>query len=93
MKKKKKNRNDNFANINWGKSYIKALGVYFGYDKKEIETLNWDNKLQAIKRILNKWKYRDLTFEGRILIFKTLALSQVVYLISSLIVPSWVIMK
>ena len=86
-----KNRNDNFANINWEKSYIKALGVYFGYDKKEIETLNWDNKLQAIKRILNKWKYRDLTFQGRILILKTLALSQVVYLISTLIVPSWVI--
>ena len=86
-----KNRNDNFANINWEKSYIKALGVYFGYDKKEIETLNWDNKLQAIKQILNKWKYRDLTFQGRILILKTLALSQVVYLISTLIVPSWVI--
>ena len=86
-----RNRNDNFSNINWRKSSIKALGVYFGYDKKEIEELNWKNKLQAIKNICNKWKYRDLTFQGRVLILKTLALSQVVYMVSSLSVPSWVI--
>ena len=43
-----RNRNDNFSNINWRKSSIKALGVYFGYDKKEIEELNWKNKLQAM---------------------------------------------
>ena len=86
-----KNRNDNFADINWSKSSIKALGVYFGYDHKEIEDLNWKNKLQNIKKILNKWKYRDLTFQGRVLILKSLALAQVVYLVSSLTVPSWVI--
>ena len=86
-----RNRNDNFSNINWRKNAIKALGVYFGYDKKEIEELNWKTKLQAIKNICNKWKYRDLTFQGRVLIVKTLALSQVVYMVSALSVPSWVI--
>ena len=86
-----KNRHDNFANINWNNESIKALGVYFGYNKTVIEEKNWKNKVETIKKILNKWHYRDLTMQGRILIIKTLALSQVVYLISSLCVPEWVI--
>ena len=32
-----KNRHDNFANINWNNESIKALGVYFGYNKTVIE--------------------------------------------------------
>lgn len=88
---KGRNRNDEFAGINWRRSYIKALGVYFGYNKQEVEDLNWKSKLEVIKKILNKWKYRELTFQGRILIIKTLALSQVVYLTSSLCTPIWVI--
>ena len=86
-----RNRGDNFADINWGKDSVKALGVFFGYNKQDIEERNWRSKVELIKKILNKWKYRDLTMQGRILIVKTLALSQVVYLISSLCVPSWVI--
>ena len=86
-----RNRGDNFADINWGKDSVKALGVFFGYNKQDIEERNWRSKVELIKKILNKWKYRDLTMQGRILIVKSLALSQVVYLISSLCVPSWVI--
>ena len=85
------NRNDNLGGLNWKNTCIKALGVHFGYNKHQIEELNWKNKIDKIKKILNRWKYRDLTFHGRILIIKTLALSQVVYLVSSLCVPSWVI--
>ena len=85
------NRNDNLAGINWKNISIKALGVHFGYNKQQVEDLNWKNKLDSIKTILNRWKYRDLTFHGRILIIKTLALSQVVYLVSSLCVPKWVV--
>ena len=86
-----RNRRDNFEGINWDKDSIKALGVYFGYNKQENEEKNWRNKIITIKQILNRWKYRDLTMQGRILIIKTLALSQIVYLISSLCVPEWLI--
>ena len=86
-----RNRGDNFADINWDKDSIKALGVYFGYNRNKIEDKNWKNKVEKIKSILNRWNYRDLTMQGRILIIKTLALSQVVYLVSSLYVPDWVI--
>ena len=86
-----KNRGDDFANINWEKNSIKALGVYFGYNEQEMEEKNWKSKIETIKKILNKWNYRDLSLHGRILIVKTLALSQVVYLLSSICVPTWVI--
>lgn len=42
-------RNDEFAGRNWRRSYIKALGVYFGYNKQEVEDLNWKSKLEVIK--------------------------------------------
>ena len=74
-----KNRNDNFAGINWQKDMVKALGVWFGYNKTETETRNWQSKLESIKDTLNTWSCRDLTFQGRVLIIKTLALSKIVY--------------
>lgn len=45
-----KNRSDTLAGINWGKQHVKALGVFFGYNKKEIEKLNWDTKIESIKK-------------------------------------------
>ena len=86
-----KNRGDNFADINWKNEVVKALGVHFGFNKKEIEEKNWRSKVENVKKILNKWKYRDLSMQGRILIVKTLALSQIVYLVSSICIPKWAI--
>ena len=85
------NRQDNLAGINWNKEVVKALGVYFGYNKNEIEVKNWQTKLDNIKSILTKWSIRDLTFQGRVQIIKSLALSQIVHLLSSLHVPNWLI--
>ena len=45
------NRKDTFAGINWGQNYVMALGVYFGYNKKEIENKNWKDKLEALKNL------------------------------------------
>ena len=37
----RKIRMNNLAGLNWNQEEVKALGVYFGYDKKEIEKKNW----------------------------------------------------
>ena len=42
------NRNDNLAGINWEKNQIKALGVHFGYNNKEMEKHNWSNKISGL---------------------------------------------
>ena len=50
---------------------IKILGIYFSYNKK-IE--------QEIQNILKLWKLRNLTIEGRIVVFKSLAISKLIHL-------------
>lgn len=40
---------------------LKIPGVYFGRNKEECENVNWRNKVQNIKQILNLWRQRQLT--------------------------------
>ena len=70
---------------------VKTLGVVFGYSKRETKTKNWQAKLDKVKLVLARWTVRDLTFQGRVQIIKSIALPQLVYLLSSLHVhvPNW----
>ena len=46
--------------------------------KKSVEAnkLNWDDKIEKLKRILDNWRKRNLTFFGKVTVLKSLALSQ-----------------
>ena len=70
---------------------VKCLGIYIGEDKKEIDILNWENKIQKIKNILNMWRMRNLTYYGKVIIVKILAASQIVYTASAAHTPVSVI--
>ena len=61
---------------------VKALGVYFGHDKKECEHLNWEDKIKSYINCysINNWNKRNLTFIGKINVIKTLLLSRFTYL-------------
>ena len=50
-----KNRMDNLAGINCNQKEVKALGVYFVYDTKEIKKKNWQTKVDRTKCILKRW--------------------------------------
>ena len=39
---------------------VKALGIYFSYDKKVQVNLNFKNVIQEIFQIINMWKQRNL---------------------------------
>ena len=49
-----------------------------------VQRLNYDEKLEKVKEILNCWKYRRLTLLGKITVLKSLVVSQLVYLLSPL---------
>ena len=54
---------------------VKILGIHFSYNKK---TKNEDNFMKLIKKIenvLKTWRTRNLTVQGKMTIFKTLAIS------------------
>ena len=44
-----------------------------------------------IERILKMWRQRNLTLKGKIIIFKTLALSKITFLVQVLVIPNQII--
>ena len=58
---------------------IKILGTHFSYNEKLKEERNFCLIIANIQRVLKLWKLRNLTLEGKILIFKTLALSKIIF--------------
>ena len=77
----------NFENFGlyWANDCIKYLGVYIGKDSDLVVKFNWESKLEKIQRILDNWRRRNLTIIGRVLIIKTLLISQIVHLIMFLL--------
>ena len=63
---------------------ITYLGVSFTHHHDDFFELNYAPKLSRIKNLLNLWSSRDLTPIGKILIIKTFAISQLVYLLTVL---------
>ena len=59
------------------KDVIKILGVYFSFNKKLKQE---KNLLNHIVKIVKLWKLRNLTIEGRIVVFKSLAISTLIHL-------------
>ena len=86
-----RNRNDLLGGTKWENNSTKSLGIHFGYNKLEMEEKNWSEKIESLKKCRKVWNCRDLSLQGRVLIIKTIALAKVVYLISALSVPKWVI--
>lgn len=68
---------------------MKVLGVYFGKNKLECENLNWRSKVQNIKQVLNMWRQRLLTIQGRVNVINTLLMSKLWYSLSVISIPFW----
>ena len=46
--------------IKWPQDPIKALGIFFSYDKKMLYLKNFTEKLDKIKKLINIWSSRGL---------------------------------
>ena len=57
---------------------LKILGTHFSYNRKLKEGKNL-LRLQDIQRVLKIWKMGNLKLEGKIVIFKTIAISKIVF--------------
>lgn len=69
-------------NIKWCKSPVKVLGVYMGWDLLQAYEDTFREKATNIKNLFHSWKTRSLTLNGKILIIKSLAISQIIYLLN-----------
>jgi len=80
-------RKDTPFEFRWPENSVYALGIHFSNDRSKCESLNFDNKLEDLEKILNSWKRRKLTLLGKINIVKSLGLSKLLYYASVLSLP------
>ena len=86
--------NTSFTNVTWRKSneYIKILGIFFSSDIEASKIdLNWKTKLEYMTKTVNRWKNRDISLYGKIILCKTFLLSKVNYVMQSLVLPDRVL--
>ena len=78
-------------NVDLTKETIKILGVHLSYNKKLQDDKNFSDSIKNIVNVLKLWRMRSLTLEGKITIFKSLAISKIVYLALLTPVPNVVV--
>ena len=73
------------------KDAIKILGIYFSYNINLMNHKNYCKTITSIHGILKLWRMRNLSIEGKIVVFKTLAISKLVYLALLTIISNHII--
>ena len=66
---------------------IKILGLYFSYNINLMNQKNYCQVITNIYGILKLWRMRNLSVEDKIAVFKTLAISKLVYLALLTVIP------
>jgi hypothetical protein len=83
---KNRDSKEKLMGLKWVKG-VKALGIHFSYNEKEMEEQNFTKKLKELKKLLALWGQRDLSVIGRIQVFKSLAFAKIIYQCNNLAVP------
>ena len=68
------------GNVNLMNGTIKILGMSYSYNENVAHEKKFMNYIIKIHSILKIWGTRNLTLEGKINIFKTLAFSKIIHL-------------
>ena len=66
--------------VNLKNNTIKILGIHFSYNKSLENDENYRRYIIKIEKLMKLWTIRELTVEGKILIFKTSVISKIVHL-------------
>ena len=80
-------RPDSLSMINIKIGPFKTLGIWFSKNPKDMVTLNFNKRIENIKKILFTWNSRTLSLKGRITIIKALVLPQILFLFNLIYVP------
>ena len=58
---------------------IKVLDTFFSYNNRIKEEYNVLKIISNVQSVLNFWQYRNITLEGQIVLFKSLAISKIIF--------------
>ena len=70
---------------------MKILGLHYSYNEALGNEKNFSDSIKKIENVLRVWRQRNLTLEGKITIFKTLAISKIVFNAYLSTVPVYII--
>ena len=76
------------TSINLTTDTIEISSVHFSYNNTLKIQNNFLDTVKSIQQVLRFWNSRMLLLEGRIIIFKTLAISKIVYLTFLTVIPN-----
>ena len=65
---------------NNNKEAVKIIEISFSYNKAIQNELNFRTTISKIQAVLKLWRMRRLSLEGKIIVFKSPAISKIVYL-------------
>ena len=80
-------------NFIWDPGSFKVLGIMFSTNTERITSLNFEGKIEEVKREISRWKRRNMTPLGRITIIKTLLIPKLTHLFISLPDPPQKLIK
>ena len=66
--------------VNLHEDTIKILGIHYSYNKQLENDENFKKYIAKIENVLKLWRARNLSLEGKITVFKSLALSKITHL-------------
>ena len=66
--------------INLHEDTNKILGIYYSYNKQPENDENFKKYIAKLENVLKLWRVRNLSYEGIITVFKSLALSKITHL-------------
>ena len=84
-------RTDPPVALTWSAVKIKVLGVFVSVG--DLEEDNWRPRITAVDNVLKSWRARSLSFRGKSLVIKALALSRIWYVASLIHMPPWVLIE
>ena len=70
--------------LTWARRKVKALGVWFSTIEGASGQLNFEEKIENLKKTVDNWHLRQLTLLGKVTVIKSLLASQLVYILTPL---------
>ena len=80
-----------FKPVDLTKSTIKVLGMHYSYNKTLQNEKKFSDTITKIENLLRVWRQRNLSLEGKITVFKSLAISKIVYIAFLSDIPTYII--
>ena len=66
--------------VNLHEDTVKILGIHYSYNKQLENDENFKKYIAEMENVLKLWRARSLSLEGKIAVFKSLALSKITHL-------------